>query len=251
MVMILWVPETRSGCSVNLSELASGSLVGERARRSWRVRDVLAGVGVVQAAWRYSLMSPPQVGCRLIGCPGRYSTTPQSPGALPEAAVGSVRVVVLDVLAQELFELAAVPDQGAVEELAAHGADPAFRVRVRDRCAWWRADDGRAVAAEDLVERGDELAGAVADQEPDRAVVAHHEVPGCLGRPGAGRVGRDPGEVHAAAVEFDEEQHVVAAQHDGVDGEEVTARRSRPLGHAGMSSRTPTIGLVQGRCPLA
>ena len=78
---IVWVPETRSGCSVNLSGLASGSLVGERARRSWRVRDGLAGVGVVQAAWRYSLMSPPQVGCRLIGCPGRYSTTPQSPGA--------------------------------------------------------------------------------------------------------------------------------------------------------------------------
>jgi hypothetical protein len=82
-------------------------------------------------------------------------------------------------------------------------------------------DDRRAVASEDLVERGDELAGAVADQEPDRPVVVHHEVPGGLGCPGASRVGRDAREVHAAAVELDEEQHVVPPQHDGVDGEEV------------------------------
>jgi hypothetical protein len=40
---------------------------------------------------------------------------------------------------------------GAVEELAPHGADPPFRVRVRDGRAWWGADDGRAVASEDLV----------------------------------------------------------------------------------------------------
>jgi hypothetical protein len=59
--------------------------------------------------------------------------------ALAEAAVRSVRVVVLDVLAQELFQLPAVPYEGAVEEPAAHGADPAFRVRVRD----WRALRGR------------------------------------------------------------------------------------------------------------
>ena len=31
----------------------------------------LAVVGVVQAAWRYWLMSPSQVGCRRIGWPGR------------------------------------------------------------------------------------------------------------------------------------------------------------------------------------
>ena len=79
-------------------------------------------------------MSPLQVGCRRIGRPGRYSTTSHLFGcALTEAAVGSVRVVVLDVLAEELFELSVVPDEGAVAEFAAHGADPSFRVRVRDR----------------------------------------------------------------------------------------------------------------------
>jgi hypothetical protein len=94
-------------------------------------------------------------GAAIVGC------------ALPEASVGPVRVVVLDVLVQALFELAAIPDEGEVEEVAAHGADPAFHIRVRDRGARWRADDRRSVASQDLVEAGDELACTVADQEPD------------------------------------------------------------------------------------
>ena len=36
---------------------------------------VRLAVVVVQAAWRYSLMSPLQVVCRRIGWPVRYSTT--------------------------------------------------------------------------------------------------------------------------------------------------------------------------------
>jgi len=44
----------------------------------------------------------------------------------------------------------------------------------------------------------------------------HHEVAGGLGRASARRVGRDASEVHAATLELDEEQHVVAPQHDGV-----------------------------------
>ena len=77
----------------------------------------------------------------------------------------------LDVLVEELFELSVVPDEGAVAELAADGADPAFRVGVRDRRVRRGANDRRAVAAEDVIERADELAGAVADQEPDRRSV--------------------------------------------------------------------------------
>lgn len=130
--------------------------------------------------------------------------------ALAEGPVGPVRVVVLDVLAQELFQLLAIPYEGAIEELAAHGANPAFRIRIRDRGARWCADDRRAFGSEDLVERPDELAGAVADQKPDGSLVTHREVAGCLSRPGTGRVRRDASEMHAAAVEFDEEQHVVA-----------------------------------------
>src|SRR5205085_12164766 len=34
------------------------------------------------------------------------------------------RVVALDILAEQLFEVSAVPDEGAVAEFAAYGADP-------------------------------------------------------------------------------------------------------------------------------
>jgi hypothetical protein len=45
----------------------------------------------------------------------------------------------------------------------------------------------------------------------------------------AGRVRRDTGEVNAAAVEFDEEQHRVTTQQDGVASEEVARHDPRRL----------------------
>src|SRR5256885_427479 len=48
------------------------------------------------------------------------------------------------------------------------------------------------------------------------------EVAGLLDSPGTGRMFRDPREVHASAVEFDEEQDVQPLECEGVDGEEVT-----------------------------
>ena len=47
--------------------------------------------------------------------------------------MGPVFVVVPDVVDDESFELVLVPDDGAVEELSAQGADPAFGECVRDR----------------------------------------------------------------------------------------------------------------------
>src|SRR5215470_13209857 len=41
------------------------------------------------------------------------------------------------------------------------------------------------------------------------------------GHPGAARVGGDAKEVHDASFDLDDEQHVVAAEEGGVDGEEV------------------------------
>jgi hypothetical protein len=108
--------------------------------------------------------------------------------ALTEAAVWSVRVVMLDVLDEELLEVSLVPDEGPVAEFAADGADPSFGVGVRDRRVRRRADDRGALAAEHVIKADEELAGAVADHEPDRTVGAHHEVPGGLSGPGAGRI---------------------------------------------------------------
>ena len=53
------------------------------------------------------------------------------------------------------------------------------------------------------VERGGELAVPVADQEPEpvgSVAEIHEEVAGLLGDPGPGRMGGDPGEVHAATA---------------------------------------------------
>ena len=59
-------------------------------------------------------------------------------GPLIERAVGPVSVVVVDVVDHEPLELALVPDDGAVKELAAQGADPAFGERV----GHWDANRG-------------------------------------------------------------------------------------------------------------
>jgi hypothetical protein len=126
--------------------------------------------------------------------------------ALMKAAVRAVRVVMLDVFVQESFELAVVPDHGPVAELAPDGAAPPFGVGVRDWRVQRGADDGRALAAEHVIEAGEELAGAVADQESDCRFGTYAEVAGGLGGSRAGRVGGDAGEVYAATVEFDEEQ---------------------------------------------
>jgi hypothetical protein len=73
--------------------------------------------------------------------------------------------------------------------------------------------------------RRGELAVAVADQEPELlgAVAEVHQevVAGLLGDPGAGGVGGDPRDVRTAAVVFDDDEDVEAAQEHGVDEGEV------------------------------
>ena len=64
-----------------------------------------------------------------------------------------------------------------------------------------------------------ELGISVADQEPELfGLVAevHEQVAGLLGDPGAGGVGGDPGDVHLAGGVLDHDEHVEAAQEDGV-----------------------------------
>lgn len=56
-------------------------------------------------------------------------------GCVVEAAVGAVRVVVLEVPVEESAELALVPDEGSVEEFVARGAYPALSVSVGVRIA--------------------------------------------------------------------------------------------------------------------
>ena len=144
--------------------------------------------------------------------------------SLIERTVGPVRVVMIDVVDDKLVELAAVPDDGAVEEFASEGADPAFGERVRHGGAHRCLEDLHAFGSEDLVEGVYELASAVAHERPgvgELVAVLEQQVPRRLGGPDAGGVVRDPCEVHGSGSDVDEEQQVEPAQRDSFDSSEV------------------------------
>jgi hypothetical protein len=143
-------------------------------------------------------------------------------------------VVVLEVLAQDNVEVAWSSDQEVVEAFPAQCPDEPFRDRVRPRRSYRGADDADVGAGEDGVERGGELTVPVADQEPEligAVAEVHEQVAGLLGDPGSCGVGGDAGEVRAAAVVFDHDEDVEAAQQDGVDVGEVD--REDPVGLCG------------------
>jgi hypothetical protein len=123
-------------------------------------------------------------------------------------------------------------DQHPVQALRAYGPHEALGVRVGLRRAERRQDRLDAVGAEDLVEAGDKLGVAVADQKPHIAECSGEaEVARLLGDPRAVGVRGDAGEVDAAGLQLNEEEDVVAAQQRGLDAEEVAgddARRLRP-----------------------
>ena len=79
----------------------------------------------------------------------------------------SVRVEMLHILAQHDVEMARSDDQEVVEAFPPQSADEALCDSVRPRCPDRGADDADVGAREDGVGRGGELAGPVADQEPD------------------------------------------------------------------------------------
>ena len=84
--------------------------------------------------------------------------------------MGPLAVVVVDVDAEDAFEVTAVEDQQPVETLGAHSADEALGDRVRLRRPHRRLHDPDAFAAEHLVEGAAVLAVAVTDQEPNALV---------------------------------------------------------------------------------
>src|SRR6266487_2747102 len=136
----------------------------------------------------------------------------------------------VDVDAQHALEMAAIQDQQPVETLGADGADEPLGVGVCLWCSDRRVDHLDALAPEDLVEGGGELAVVVVDQEAHPLEHAGKaEIARLLGYPGAGRVGRAARQVDLAVSEFDEEEHVEAAQRDRVDREEVARQHARSL----------------------
>jgi hypothetical protein len=144
--------------------------------------------------------------------------------SLAEGPVRPVGVVVIGVFAEGVVEMPSAGDEDSVSALAPGTGDPPFADRVRARRLDRRGDDPRAGRSEYGVERVGVLGIAVPDQELQAAGLfaeVHERVPGLLDRPGGGRVGGDAGQVDAATVVLDDEQHVEPAQDDGVDVEEI------------------------------
>ena len=96
-------------------------------------------------------------------------------------------------------------DQDAVGEFGSGGADESFGEAVRSRTSRWDLHCMDALTSQDSLERGGELAGAVADEEPEgggAVVEVHQQVAGLLGGPRSGRMAGRSEDVHIAAVDF-------------------------------------------------
>jgi hypothetical protein len=114
--------------------------------------------------------------------------------SLIERSVGPVSVVVPHVLGQDVHQVTLVVDQEPVGAFSAGGAHPALCERVRDRGPRWGAQYPQAEGGEDVIEAGDELGVAVAQEELERGravVQVDGQVAGDLGRPRPGRVRGD------------------------------------------------------------
>src|SRR4029453_7289954 len=101
-----------------------------------------------------------------------------------QCSVRPAAVVVGAVLGEDGPQVAFAEDQDAVSELGSNGQDEAFGEAVRSRTARWDLHGVDAGVGEDGVERGGELAGAVADEEPEEDgafVEVHLQVAGLLG----------------------------------------------------------------------
>lgn len=132
-----------------------------------------------QAAGRYGLVDESGTGCgaldRLAKLDhGRVCAVGRC--SLVAAPVRSVLVVVVDELGQKSLELSLVPDQGAVEEFVADGANPSLGERVRLGRARGCLDRFGADCGEHVVEGAGVLAAAVSDHEAHRLSVGHREV---------------------------------------------------------------------------
>jgi len=120
----------------------------------------------------------------LISCDGGR-TDPWNRGFQPEGPVGTVDVVVLDVGLKHLLEVFSPDDQQPVQALGPHRADPALGVGVGVGCLHRRDQHLGALRPKHVVERAGEPGVPVADEERQWPMLAHQQVAGLLGNPGA------------------------------------------------------------------
>ena len=140
-----------------------------------------------------------------------------------QQCTGATRLVRL-VVAQDPPQMGLVPDEGAVQQLAAASADPAFGDRIhagRPDVAEHGPDAG---VGQDRVERGGEVRAAVTDHEldPVRLLAEVHEEIACLlGGPLPGRMPRDSEDADAPGRVLYHRQDIGLGAVEQVDCEEI------------------------------
>jgi hypothetical protein len=148
---------------------------------------------------------------------------------LIQALVRAVVIEMAHVTVKNNAGVSFVVDQQPVGALGADAADEPFRIAVRLRHTGRDLDHGDAFGAEDGVERGGELGVPIADQEAEGADLiteVHQQGAGNLGGPGGGGVNGHAEEMHPAGADLHDEQHVQAAQGEGVEGEKKSVASS-------------------------
>src|ERR671938_1200818 len=168
-----------------------------------------------------------------------------------------VAVVIVDDDLEHPLEMTAVEDQQPVAAFGADGANEAFCDGVRLRRSHRRADDLDPFASEHDVEVARELAVAIVDEEANRCrslAERPGELAGLLANPAAAWVCRAASEMHAAAAELDEEEHVQPLQPEGLDREEVDREHALRLraqevspGEAGALTGRPQASSLEDR----
>ena len=132
------------------------------------------------------------------------------------------RVVVRSAGRERSAEVSLAEDQHPVGEFGADGQHEAFGEAVRAWTPWRDLDHLDPCIGQHRVERGRELSGPVADEEPKPGgVVAevHHEVAGLLGRPGPVGMRGHAENVQVAVADLEHEQDVEPPQGErAVDG---------------------------------
>src|ERR1019366_6220593 len=120
-----------------------------------------------------------------------------------------------------------------VEAVLSGGADEALREGVRSWRANGREDDLDADRREHGVEAGRELRISIADEETHLASGLFElrcEIASDLGHPQTVGVGGHAEQVDDAPFELDDEQHVITAEQNGVDREEISGQEAFGLG---------------------
>ncbi len=101
-------------------------------------------------------------------------------------AMRSAAVVVPNIFREHCTQVPPVEDQHAVGEFGSDRVHEPFGKTVRPRATWRNPDHADAHIGQDRIERCGELAGPVADEEPelgDAIVKIHHQVADLLGGP--------------------------------------------------------------------